>query len=224
MKRLVTLIAAVLVAAPMLARAEESAPQLSFLDAAAVRAQLDNKEMINPVNAFPGMQVCTFTGAKADTCVFTCKNGATITRPRLNSSIDQNGGCAKFVMVQASYQNKAAKDMLGGNLTKVENPKYVCQNDGGGYAVAVKGGIGRVWQVDGASSGVKEGLELGGVAVTPGARPGQLGVTGKLEFFGTSMVIKLEITPDAADARKAALNASMNNEPTLTNVPCTVLY
>lgn len=46
-----------------------------------------------------GMEICAFSEAKGDTCVFKCKSGATATRPRINSSIVQNGGCARFVIV-----------------------------------------------------------------------------------------------------------------------------
>jgi len=59
--------------------------------------------------AFPvpaGMESCKYASVQGDTCSFICKSGATVTRPRLNSSVAQNGGCALFVMVPV--QNKAA--------------------------------------------------------------------------------------------------------------------
>lgn len=62
---------------------------------------------VNVGAAFPGMQTCSFTAVKDNTCVFTCKNGATVTRPVLQSSLVANG-CAKFVMIP-SDKNKAAQ-------------------------------------------------------------------------------------------------------------------
>lgn len=53
-----------------------------------------------------GMESCKYASVQGDTCSFICKSGATVTRPRLNSSVAQNGGCALFVMVPV--QNKTA--------------------------------------------------------------------------------------------------------------------
>ena len=72
----------------------DSAPIVRGLNA----AEFGGAEKI----AFPvpaGMESCKFTEAKGDTCFFGCKSGAIVSRPRLNSSIAQNGGCALFVMV-----------------------------------------------------------------------------------------------------------------------------
>jgi hypothetical protein len=102
-----TMIAILTLGAP-LAAAELAAPQLPLIDAAAVRAQLTDKETINIGAAFPGLQTCQFTAVKDKNCVFTCKNGSTVTRPALASSLVPNG-CAKFVMVPAG--NKAAVDI-----------------------------------------------------------------------------------------------------------------
>ncbi|OGR41179.1 MAG: hypothetical protein A2X35_07230 [Elusimicrobia bacterium GWA2_61_42] len=90
------------------AAAELAAPQLPFIDAAVVRAQPFEKETINIGAAFPGMQTCGFTAAQGKLCVFTCKDGSTVNRPALASSLVPNG-CAKFIMVpSAKTQNKGA--------------------------------------------------------------------------------------------------------------------
>lgn len=84
------------------AAAEPAAPELPLIDAAVVRAQPFEKENINIGAAFPGMQVCKFTGVQGDTCSFACKDGSVVKRPRLNSAIAQNGGCPTMVMVPAA--------------------------------------------------------------------------------------------------------------------------
>lgn len=84
------------------AAAEPAAPELPYIDAAVVRAQPFEKQNINIGAAFPGMQACKFTGVQGDTCSFACKDGSVVKRPRLNSSIAQNGGCPVMVMVPAA--------------------------------------------------------------------------------------------------------------------------
>ncbi|MDP2866868.1 MAG: hypothetical protein Q8O90_11550 [Elusimicrobiota bacterium] len=64
---------------------------------------------INVQAAFPGMQTCAFTEAKNNTCVFTGKNGSTVTRPAIQSQLVANG-CAKFVMVPSDYPGKAVQN------------------------------------------------------------------------------------------------------------------
>ena len=92
--------------------AELTAPQLPLIDAASVRAGLAEKENINIGAAFPGMQTCAFKAAEAKTCVFTCKDGSTVTRPALVSSLVPNG-CAKFVMVPAGAPKAADRTAAG---------------------------------------------------------------------------------------------------------------
>ncbi len=96
---------AILTLGAPLAAAELAAPQLPLIDASEVRAQLTDKETINIGAAFPGLQACQFTALQGKNCVFTCKDGSTVIRPALASSLVPNG-CAKLVMVPAG--NKAA--------------------------------------------------------------------------------------------------------------------
>jgi len=111
------------------AAAELAAPELPFIDAAVVRSQPFEKEGINIGAAFPGMQVCKFTGAQGDTCSFACKDGSTVKRPRLNSTVAQNGGCPTMVMVPAGGPKAAAKPVIyngmytndSGCIVEVEN-------------------------------------------------------------------------------------------------------
>jgi len=105
MKNLFTLTLILALGAP--AAAELAAPALPFIDAAAVRAQPFEKETINIGAAFPGLQTCSFTAVKDKTCVFTCKDGSTVNRPALVSSLVPNG-CAKFVMVPGGQPKAAA--------------------------------------------------------------------------------------------------------------------
>jgi len=173
--------------------------------------------------AFPvpaGMESCKYASVQGDTCSFICKSGATVTRPRLNSSVAQNGGCALFVMVPV--QNKGAFD--GPQVSKVENAKYVCQASGGGYAIATSGKAPRIWQLDGEASGAKEGLELANVTVTPKGQPGQLEAAGALSFFGQTLKVKLALTPDPRNSGKPSMTVTLDGEATpLKNVPCQVL-
>ncbi len=107
MKNIFTLTLILALGAP--AAAELAAPQLQPMDAAHVRAGLaDRAEMINVGAAFPGMQVCKFAGSQGDTCSFACKDGSTVKRPRIDSSVAQNGGCALMVMVPAGAPKAAA--------------------------------------------------------------------------------------------------------------------
>lgn len=106
MKNLFTLTLLIALGAP--AAAESAAPGLPFIDAAVVRSQPDIKGNIDIGSAFPGMQTCKFAGAQGDTCSFSCQDGSTVKRPRLNSSVAQNGGCALMVMVPAGGPKAAA--------------------------------------------------------------------------------------------------------------------
>jgi hypothetical protein len=136
MKNIFTLSLILALGAP--AAAELSAPELPFIDAAAVRAQPFEKENINIGAAFPGMQVCKFAGVQGDTCSFACKDGSTVKRPRLNSTVAQNGGCAMMVMVPAGGPKAAAP--------AIANGKYV--NDSGCLVEAENGANGTVLYVE----------------------------------------------------------------------------
>ena len=182
----------------------------------------DTQKLSFPVPA--GMESCKYSSVQGDTCSFICKSGATVTRPRLNSSVAQNGGCALFVMVPV--KNKAGKGAFDGpQVTKVENAKYVCQASGGGYAIAPAGKAPRIWQLDGEASGADEGLELGGVVVTQKGQPGRLEAAGALSFFGQTLKVNLVLSPDAKNGGKPSMTVSVNGEETpLKDVPCKVLY
>lgn len=180
----------------------------------------DTQKISFPVPA--GMESCKYASVQGDTCSFICKSGATVKRPRLNSSVAQNGGCALFVMVPVQKSVKGAFD--GPQVTKVENAKYVCQASGGGYAIAIAGKTPRIWQIGGLTEDAGEGLELGNVSVTQKGRPGQLDAEGALSFFGQSLKVKLTLSPDAANGGKPSMTASLNGEAALKDVPCKVLY
>lgn len=177
----------------------------------------DAQKISFPVPA--GMESCKYDSVQGDTCSFICKSGATVKRPRLDSSVAQNGGCALFVMVPV--QNKAAKDLFDGpKETEVENPAYICQAHGGGYAIATAGKTPRIWQLGGLAEGANAGLELGDVAITQESRPGRLEASGTLTFFGETLKIGLSVRPDAKNGGKPALTATLNGETALQDVPC----
>lgn len=113
MKMIANLALVLALAAP--AAAETAAPRLPSLDAAAVRALPFEKQNIDVGAAFPGMQVCKYAGAQGDTCSFACKDGSTVKRPRLNSSVAQNGGCALMVMVPAGAAKAASRETVYAN-------------------------------------------------------------------------------------------------------------
>lgn len=121
------------------AAAELSAPQLPLIDAAVVREVPFEKENINIGAAFPGMQACKFTGVQGDTCSFACKDGSTVKRPRLNSTVAQNGGCPVMVMVPAGAPKAAPAPAIA-------NGKYV--NDSGCIVEAENGAKGTVLYVE----------------------------------------------------------------------------
>jgi hypothetical protein len=103
------------------AAAELAAPELPFIDAAVVRSQPFEKESINIGAAFPGMQACKFTGVQGDTCSFACKDGSTVKRPRLNSTVAQNGGCPVMVMVPAGAPKAVADATVTMPLREARN-------------------------------------------------------------------------------------------------------
>lgn len=161
MKTISNLVLILALGAP--AAAELPAPQLPLIDAASVRAGLTDKENINIGAAFPGLQACKFTGVQGDTCSFACKDGSTVQRPRLNSSIAQNGGCPTMVMVPAAAP-KAAR--AGGGISGT----YEFRNSYGEGSVTVwqfpEGGAEKaefqLFTVAGPNAHI---AEIGGVAV-----------------------------------------------------------
>ncbi len=179
----------------------------------------DEQKISFPVPA--GMESCQYASVQGEVCSFICKSGATVTRPRLNSSVAQNGGCARVVIVPLQ---KAAKGIFDGpQVTKVENAKYVCQSTGGGYAIAVAGKTPRIWQLDGEAAGAKEGLELANVRVTQKGQAGQLEAAGALSFFGQSLKINLTLSPDPKNGGRPSMTVKVNGEGTpLNDVPCKV--
>jgi hypothetical protein len=85
---------------------------------------------VNVQAAFPGMQTCAFTEAKENTCVFTCKNGAKVVRPAVQSQFIP-GGCAKFVMVPSDYQEKSSARAVQ-NWAEAAKAAYLSELDAGG--------------------------------------------------------------------------------------------
>lgn len=121
----------------------------------------------------------------------------------------------------------AAADRNTSAITKVENPKYICQTHGGGHAVALNGNSARVWQVDGAEEGAEEGLELNNVVLTRHSRPDNLDIAGNLSFYGQTIKLELAIRTDAKDQGKPYMIVKMNGEgqePPLEKVPCRIVY
>lgn len=200
------------------AAAEPAAPELPFIDAAVVRAQPFRKENINIGAAFPGMQACKFTGVQGDTCSFACKDGSVVKRPRLNSTVAQNGGCPTMVMVPAA----GPKGLFDGPaITKVEDADYICQGSGGGYAIRSAGRSSRIWQLDGAGSGAVEGLELSKVFIDGSGLPRSLKAEGHLSFPGQELKVGLSLRQDPKNGGEMSMTVSVDGEATpLKNVPC----
>lgn len=178
MKNIFTLSLILALGAP--AAAELAAPELPFIDAAVVRAQPDIKGNINIGAAFPGMQACKFAGVQGDTCSFACQDGSTVKRPRLNSSVAQNGGCAMMVMVPAGGPKAAA-------LPAIKAGKYV--NDSGCLVEAEKGANGTVLYVEAGNGvramlGVLNDLSSGDIAAF--CRPAAASFSGGLLTLGCS--------------------------------------
>ena len=159
------------------AAAELSAPQLPLIDAAAVRSQPFEKENINIGAAFPGMQACKFTGVQGDTCSFACKDGSTVKRPRLNSSVAQNGGCPIMVMMPAGAPKAAARPSIA-------DGKYV--NGSGCLVEAENGANGTVLYVEErgrrAMLGVLNNFSGGDIAAF--CRPAQASFSGGVLALG----------------------------------------
>lgn len=114
---------------------------------------------------------------------------------------------------------------LASTFSKVENPKYVCQTQGGGHAIAINGNSARVWQIDGIGEGAAEGLELVNVVMTRYARPDQFDITGNLAVYGQIVKIKLTLVPDAQNRPYMSVNINGHDQQApLNKVPCRIVY
>ena len=111
--------------------APAAAAPASF-EALAAQAEAPDTKLpaVNVQAAFPGMQTCSFTEAKENTCVFTCKNGAKVVRPAVQSQFVPNG-CAKFVMVPSDYQEKSSA-RAAQNWAEAAKAAYLSELDAGG--------------------------------------------------------------------------------------------
>lgn len=201
------------------AAAEITAPELPFIDASVVRAQPFESEKINIGASFPGMQACKFTDVQGDTCSFACKDGSTVKRPRLNSSVAQNGGCPFMVMVAAGSRSVTLGVFDGPAITKVESPDYVCQDAGGGYAIRSAGKSPRIWQLDG--YGAAEGMELSKVFVDRSGLPRAMKAEGYLSFPGQELKVELSLRQAPGNAGGMMMEVRVNGETApLKSVPC----
>jgi hypothetical protein len=148
------------------AAAEFAAPELPFIDAAVVRSQPFEKESINIGAAFPGMQACKFTGVQGDTCSFACKDGSTVKRPRINSTVAQNGGCPTMVMVPAAAPKAAVR-------LPIYNGTYT--NDAGCIVQAENGAKGTVLYIENLGNRAMLGIlnDLSGGDIAAFCRPAE---------------------------------------------------
>lgn len=158
------------------AAAELAAPQLTAIDAAMVREVPFEKESINIGAAFPGMQACKYTGVQGDTCSFTCKDGSTVKRPRLNSSVAQNGGCALMVMVPAGAPKAAAPVIANGVYANKDGCTVEVENGANGTLLAVD------YRGYRAMLGVLKDLSSGDIAAF--CRPAQASLSGGVLTLG----------------------------------------
>ncbi len=174
--------------------------------------------------AMDGMETCAFSGVNADKCEFKCPGGTTVTRPKLNSSLVQNGGCAKFVM--APSQGKLFNlpgSSHDSQMTKVENPSYVCLSEGDeGHAIALNGSSVRLWQFAGGD--LRMAMELGNVKVVSQAPDGKLNVAGDLTLFGNTSRVSVTITPGQNGGKPSMTSMRDGQATPLVNIPCWVKH
>lgn len=107
----------------------------------------------------------------------------------------------------------------GPAVTAVESPDYICQGEGGGYAIRSAGRSSRIWQLDGAASGAAEGLELNKVYVDRSGLPQALKAEGYLSFPGQELKVDLSLRQDPKSGGMA-LTAKVGGETVLRGVPC----
>lgn len=114
-----------------------------------------------------------------------------------------------------------AKDFFDGPaITPVENAGYICQNDGGGFAVRAAGRSSKIWQLDGLASGAEEGIQLNKVSVDLAGMPERLQARGYLSFGGQELKIDLLLKRDQKTG-SMALTAKLNGQASpIKNVPC----
>ena len=133
--------------------------------------------------------------------------------PLLNAAAVRAAGAA-------TPEASAPKALFEGPaITKVEDADYICQGDGGGYAIRDAGRSSRIWQLDGAAAGAAEGLELGKVFIDRSGLPRGLKAEGYLSFPGQELKVELALKRNSSGAM--ALTAKIGGEATpLKNVPC----
>lgn len=115
-----------------------------------------------------------------------------------------------------------AKDFFFGGpaVTPVEDADYICQNDGGGFALRAAGRSSKIWQLDGLASGAEEGIQLGKVSVDLAGMPERLQARGYLSFGDQELRIDLDLKKDQKTGGMA-LTARLNGQASpITNVPC----
>ncbi len=176
------------------------------------------------LGGLPGMETCAFSGVNADKCEFKCPGGTTVTRPKLNSSLAQNGGCAKFVMVPSREKlfnlPGSARDS---KRTKVENPAYVClSEEDEGHAIALNGSSVRLWQFAGGD--LREAMELGNVKVVSRVGGDKLEVAGDLTVFGITSRVSVTITPGQNGGKPSMTSMRDGQATPLANIPCWVKH
>lgn len=109
----------------------------------------------------------------------------------------------------------------GPAITKVEDPDYICQGAGGGYAIRSSGRSSRIWQLDGAGSGAAEGLELNKVFIDGSGLPRSLKAEGYLSFPGQELKVGLALRQDPKNGGEMSMTVTVGGEATpLKNVPC----
>ena len=113
------------------------------------------------------------------------------------------------------------KDILGAPaITQVVAPDYICQDEGGGFAIRIGGKAPKIWQLDGYSTGAEEGIELNKVNIDGSGLPHRLGAQGYLSFAGQDLKLDIALKQDPKSGGMA-LTALLNGEETsLKNVPC----
>lgn len=114
-----------------------------------------------------------------------------------------------------------AKDFFGGlAVTPVEDADYICQGDGGGYAIRAAGRSSRIWQLDGLASGAEEGIQLNKVFVDLAGMPQKLEASGYLAFGDQELKVGLSLQKNPKTGGMA-LTARLNGQASpIRNVPC----
>jgi hypothetical protein len=104
----------------------------------------------------------------------------------------------------------------GPAVTAVVDADYVCQGEGGGYAIRSAGRSSRIWQLDASAD---EGLELNKVYIDRSGLPQALKAEGYLSFPGQELKVELSLRRAPANGAMA-LTAKVGGETVLRGVPC----